>query len=67
MASGLGGILAYGLMQMDGISGRTGWEWIFIVSFRPLAANDFYFLRFILNHEERDPFPSRENYQIHPH
>ncbi|KAJ5379380.1 phthalate transporter [Penicillium cosmopolitanum] len=30
MASGLGGILAYGLMQMDGISGRTGWEWIFI-------------------------------------
>lgn len=32
MASGLGGILAYGLMQMDGISGRSGWEWIFIVS-----------------------------------
>jgi MFS family permease len=31
MASGFGGILAYGLMQMDGIAGKAGWEWIFIV------------------------------------
>ena len=32
MASGVGGILAYGLMQMDGIDGINGWRWIFIVS-----------------------------------
>jgi MFS family permease len=32
MASGFGGILAYGLMQMDGLAGRAGWRWIFIVS-----------------------------------
>lgn len=31
MASGWGGILAYGLMQMDGIQGLSGWRWIFIV------------------------------------
>ncbi|KAI9372451.1 major facilitator superfamily domain-containing protein [Aspergillus egyptiacus] len=31
MASGFGGVLAYGLMQMDGIGGKTGWEWIFII------------------------------------
>ncbi|KAJ6080201.1 hypothetical protein N7467_009954 [Penicillium canescens] len=31
MASGFGGILAYGLMQMDGIAGKAGWEWIFII------------------------------------
>ncbi|KAJ5308906.1 hypothetical protein PENANT_c013G03882 [Penicillium antarcticum] len=31
MASGFGGILAYGLMQMDGITGKAGWEWIFII------------------------------------
>jgi MFS family permease len=35
MASGFGGILAYGLMQMDGIAGKAGWEWIFIVSSQP--------------------------------
>ncbi|KAF9889464.1 hypothetical protein FE257_007366 [Aspergillus nanangensis] len=31
MASGFGGILAYGLMQMDGIGGQSGWRWIFII------------------------------------
>ncbi|CAG8925768.1 unnamed protein product [Penicillium salamii] len=31
MASGFGGILAYGLMQMDGLAGRAGWRWIFII------------------------------------
>ncbi|KAL4904014.1 hypothetical protein BDW74DRAFT_31494 [Aspergillus multicolor] len=30
-ASGFGGILAYGLMQMDGIGGQAGWRWIFII------------------------------------
>ena len=28
MASGFGGILAYGLMQMDGLSGLSGWRWM---------------------------------------
>jgi MFS family permease len=32
MASAFGGILAYGLMQMDGLSNLSGWRWIFIVS-----------------------------------
>ncbi|KAL4801860.1 phthalate transporter [Aspergillus unguis] len=30
-ASGFGGILAYGLMQMDGIGNQEGWRWIFII------------------------------------
>ncbi|KAL4986010.1 major facilitator superfamily domain-containing protein [Aspergillus falconensis] len=30
-ASGFGGILAYGLMQMNGIGGQAGWRWIFII------------------------------------
>ncbi|KAL3436114.1 major facilitator superfamily domain-containing protein [Aspergillus tetrazonus] len=30
-ASGFGGILAYGLMQMSGIGGLEGWRWIFII------------------------------------
>lgn len=30
-ASAFGGILAFGLMQMDGLSGLGGWRWIFII------------------------------------
>jgi MFS family permease len=32
MASALSGILAYGLMQLNGTAGLNGWRWIFIVS-----------------------------------
>ncbi|KAL8993801.1 MAG: hypothetical protein Q9169_006072 [Polycauliona sp. 2 TL-2023] len=31
LASAFGGILAFGLVQMDGISGYRGWRWIFII------------------------------------
>lgn len=31
LASACAGILAYGLMQMGGLQGLTGWRWIFII------------------------------------
>jgi len=31
LASACAGILAYGVMQMDGIRGYRGWSWIFII------------------------------------
>jgi len=31
VASAFGGILAFGLMQMDGVANFRGWRWIFIV------------------------------------
>lgn len=31
MASAFAGILAYGLMQMEGLAGLGGWRWIFII------------------------------------
>ncbi|KAF8859312.1 MFS general substrate transporter [Acephala macrosclerotiorum] len=31
MVSSLAGILAYGIMQMDGVGGLAGWRWIFII------------------------------------
>lgn len=31
MASAFASILAYGLMQMNGLGGLTGWRWIFIM------------------------------------
>jgi MFS family permease len=30
---GFGGVLAYGLQQMDGVLGHEGWRWIFICKF----------------------------------
>jgi MFS family permease len=31
VASAFGGILAFGLMQMNGVAGFGGWRWIFII------------------------------------
>jgi len=31
MVGGLANLLAYGLMQMEGVSGLRGWRWIFII------------------------------------
>jgi MFS family permease len=31
LASALAGILAFGLMQMDGLAGKSGWRWIFLI------------------------------------
>jgi MFS family permease len=35
MASAFAGILAYGLMQLNGHAGLSGWRWIFIVRLFP--------------------------------
>ena len=31
IAGGLGGLLAYGIGQMDGVAGMHGWRWIMII------------------------------------
>jgi MFS family permease len=31
VAAAFGGILAFGLMQMDGLANYGGWRWIFII------------------------------------
>lgn len=31
VASAFGGILAFGLIQMEGVAGYGGWRWIFII------------------------------------
>jgi len=39
IASALSGIVAYGIIQMDGLGNLAGWRWIFIVrSFLPLPS-----------------------------
>ncbi|KAI4268789.1 MAG: hypothetical protein L6R35_006729, partial [Caloplaca aegaea] len=45
LALAFGGILAYGLMQMEGLHGKDGWRWIFIMEgvFTCVAAFFAYF------------------------
>ncbi|KAJ5165710.1 uncharacterized protein N7500_007540 [Penicillium coprophilum] len=31
IAGAVGGLLAYGLLQMDGIGGKAGWRWVYII------------------------------------
>ncbi|KAH3663955.1 hypothetical protein OGAPHI_004669 [Ogataea philodendri] len=31
LAGAIGGLLAYGLLKMDGIHGKEGWRWLFII------------------------------------
>lgn len=35
IAGALGGLLAYGIGQMDGVAGYSGWRWIFIIEGLP--------------------------------
>ncbi|CAO3643363.1 unnamed protein product [Cunninghamella echinulata] len=46
VAGAFGGVLAYGIMQMDGLGGLTGWQWIFIIEALPtiLLSGATYFI-----------------------
>ncbi|KAG2222936.1 hypothetical protein INT45_012914 [Circinella minor] len=35
LAGAFGGILAYGIVRMDGMSGLSGWQWIFVIEAIP--------------------------------
>ncbi|KAI8139133.1 major facilitator superfamily domain-containing protein [Fennellomyces sp. T-0311] len=35
LAGAFGGLLAYGIMHMDGLQGLSGWQWIFIIEAIP--------------------------------
>ncbi|KAG2222476.1 hypothetical protein INT45_013389 [Circinella minor] len=47
VAGAFGGVLAYGIMKLDGVQGLHGWQWIFIIEGIPtlvLAALTYYVL-----------------------
>ncbi|KAG9589785.1 MFS general substrate transporter, partial [Aureobasidium melanogenum] len=57
LAGAFGGLLAYGILQMDGVSGLAGWKWVYIIegifsvgvaivvfAFLPNDPNNAYFL-----------------------
>jgi hypothetical protein len=36
LVGGFSNILAYGLMQMEGVGGQRGWQWIFVSAEEPI-------------------------------
>ncbi|KAJ5222179.1 uncharacterized protein N7469_011066 [Penicillium citrinum] len=62
ISGAVGGLLAYGLLQMDGIGGKAGWRWVYIIEglFSALCAILIWFglpnnpeEAYFLNEEER--------------
>ncbi|KAL8657956.1 MAG: hypothetical protein Q9202_007640 [Teloschistes flavicans] len=53
IALAFGGILAYGLMQMDGLAGRSGWRWIFIMEGAITCAASFLAYFFLVDFPEK--------------
>ncbi|KAI6782780.1 uncharacterized protein J7T54_000923 [Emericellopsis cladophorae] len=49
VASGLGGILAFGVQQMDGLGGLEGWRWIFIIFGLMTVAASFLGMIFLVD------------------
>jgi MFS family permease len=55
MAGAFSGLLAFAIEKMDGVAGRTGWQWIFIIEGISQFSCDSLFRLTLLNR----PCPSR--------
>ncbi|KAI8366978.1 major facilitator superfamily domain-containing protein [Choanephora cucurbitarum] len=56
LAGAFGGVLAYGIMQMDGINGLRGWQWIFIIEAIPTLVLSIAAYFFLPNFPENSKF-----------
>ncbi len=73
LAGSVGGLLAYGIGFMDGVSGQSGWRWIMILEGLPsvvLGVGIYFWLAdepetaYYLSQEERDLMVVRKRRQI---
>ncbi|CAO3685517.1 unnamed protein product [Rhizopus stolonifer] len=64
LAGAFGGVLAYGIMQMDGISGLRGWQWIFIIEAIPTLLLSFAAYFFLPNFPENSKFINEREREI---
>ncbi|KAI8137169.1 major facilitator superfamily domain-containing protein [Fennellomyces sp. T-0311] len=55
-ANTVGGILAFGIMNMDGYGGLHGWQWIFIIEAIPSIALSFVTFLFLPEFPEKATF-----------
>ncbi|KAG0204509.1 hypothetical protein BGX33_008427 [Mortierella sp. NVP41] len=60
MAGAFGGILAYGIAQMDGIRGLHGWQWIFILEGLPTVLLCFVTIIYLPDYPQTAHFLSQD-------
>ncbi|KAL4786832.1 MFS general substrate transporter [Aspergillus varians] len=73
LSGAFGGLLAYGLLQMDGVGGYPGWRWVYLIegAFSILCAFAIYFglpsdprKAYFLNAEERQVMEVRHEQRL---
>ncbi|KAG1056171.1 hypothetical protein G6F46_002084 [Rhizopus delemar] len=67
LAGAFGGVLAYGIMQMDGLSGLRGWQWIFIIEAIPTLILAFAAYMFLPDFPENSKFINEREREIVVH
>ncbi|KAK3845987.1 MAG: major facilitator superfamily domain-containing protein [Linnemannia gamsii] len=60
MAGAFGGILAYGIAQMDGVRGLHGWQWIFILEGLPTVLLCFVTIVYLPDYPQTAHFLSQD-------
>ncbi|KAI9270485.1 major facilitator superfamily domain-containing protein [Phascolomyces articulosus] len=64
VAGAIGGLLAYGIVQMDGLQGLHGWQWIFIIEALPAIAMGILFLFILPDGPENAKFLNEKERQF---
>ncbi|KAI8145519.1 major facilitator superfamily domain-containing protein [Fennellomyces sp. T-0311] len=64
VAGAFGGVLAYGIMHMDGLQGLSGWQWIFIIEALPTIVLAFITYFYLPDFPENSPFINEREKQI---
>ncbi|KAF9124957.1 hypothetical protein BGW39_007765 [Mortierella sp. 14UC] len=60
MAGAFGGVLAYGIAQMDGVRGLHGWQWIFILEGLPTVLLCFVTIVYLPDYPQTAHFLSQD-------
>ncbi|KAI8145522.1 major facilitator superfamily domain-containing protein [Fennellomyces sp. T-0311] len=64
LAGAFGGVLAYGIVHMDGIRGLHGWQWIFIIEAIPTLVFGLLTYFVLPDYPDRTPFLNEREREI---
>ncbi|KAI8145520.1 major facilitator superfamily domain-containing protein [Fennellomyces sp. T-0311] len=64
VAGAFGGVLAFGIMHMDGLQGLRGWQWIFIIEALPTIILAFVTFFYLPDYPENSPFLNEREKEV---
>ncbi|KAI9263337.1 major facilitator superfamily domain-containing protein [Phascolomyces articulosus] len=67
LAGAFGGVLAYGIMHLDGRQGLAGWQWIFILESLPTFVFAIVTFFYLPDYPENSPFLNKREREIVVH